>query len=383
MNRSSTLMLICAAFCLQACMGGGSGGTEVGNALTMSLYLPNGAPASNAVARLRTANHVAGSMVAGENNTVTGSDGILQMKNVPAGNWSLEVIKDTQALLISFTTTRDSELDLGHDTLRAQASIIGEAATVPGGARVVVVGTDHQVIAKADGSFRLDSLPAGDQILQVIEGVDSLRSYAAVSPGDTVTADPVASESGVLLLEDFTSDHRTHHHRFAAWSGGGWWSLSHDSKMVVTLKDSVSAIPIETDSSTKSRAVHFSVSVPPSDTAPWLRCLMQVGVTNKGYDLRSVDSLVFMAKGSGIVHVMLHEADSVQALTNPHREITIPQAWTRISIPMDSITYPGITDPQAWRQRVMDISWGFTADGELWLDEVEFIGATRQEIWGR
>jgi hypothetical protein len=369
--------------CSDHVAGGGPSGTEAGNALTARIVDADGAPVAGARAYLRPADYIAGESVDSAYNLTTSADGSLRFDSLPAGNWILEVSNYGDALLHNLLISAlDSVVDLGMDTLRSQARVRGSIPTpFASGTRVVVLGTGHSAKPDSLGFFTLDSLPAGSLVIRAVQNaaVTSFTGYANLSPATTTQISPLAPEDDYLLLEDF--EDKDSRHRFSALTGQGWWFLSNDSSVTILPAHPTFPIPTEYDSPARGTVIHFSVSAPPLASNPWADCGVQLGVKDATYDLSSVDSLVFWARGVGAVIVTLHIADSDSLGLTPQYDLVLSAEWSRISIPMDSITVPQATDPRALKRKLTSISWVFTQNAEFYLDDVMLVGADRESIW--
>lgn len=383
MNFWLVLLSVMVLFaCSDRVAGGGSSGSEAGNALTAQVVDSAGVPASGARVRLRPAGFVAGGTIDPHYDQTTDAQGKLRFEAVPEGEWSLEVQHGGDAMLrrISFAD-KDSIAALGADTLWPQASITGSIPTpFPTGTVVVIPGTEHASVPNPQGHFVLDSIPAGVLEMRTSGPVQSVdyRGTANPLPGQVLQVGPLAPESEYLLLEDF-EDGDTRHRYSALADGEGWWFLDRHPDVLVDPSLQGFPVPLESDLE-HGTVLHFKATMDSTSMNPWLDCGVQVGRITVTYDLRSVDSIVFWAKGSGSTILTLHYADSVSA-EEPQFAIDLPAEWTRISVPTDSLAVSGVAGTREHHREIAFLSWVFIANAEFWLDDIMLIGATRSDIW--
>lgn len=380
-----TLISISLLFfaCSDKVAGGGSSGSEAGNAITAKIVDANGTPVSGARVRLRAASYFSGDTSHLRFDLTTGKSGSLFLERIPAGDWRLEVLHQGRALLRSLTlNSTDSSVNLNIDTIHPVSEVQGSIPLpIIEGAHVVIPGTEHSAIPDAQGRYVLDSLPAGfHEIRQyAVQIRTDYVGYANPAAGTSVKIGPLSTEHESLLIEDF-EDGDTRH-RYAEFSGEGWWFLSYDTNSVTIYPELGSfPVPLQADFA-RGTVLHFQASFDSTSLYPWLDCGVQIGRNYQPYNLDSVDSLVFWAKGSGQAIVTLHYADTAGTTKEPEYLLTLPTEWTRISIPMDSITIEGATNARALRTGITSLSWVMISDAEFWLDDITLVGISRQELW--
>jgi len=272
-------------------------------------------------------------------------------------------------------------MDIGVDTLQSYSKLTGKIPTpFLANTRIEVLGTDLICYPDSYGNFSFDSIPAGVHVVQNSTINDTLRGYAQVGGGATSSTGTLMPESpNYLLLDDFEDGNSQH--RFAPISGQGWWYKS--SSLGVTITPSTATpVPLDTTDPIHHSAIHFSVQID-SGSYPWANCGVQIGIKNQGYDLSSVDTLVFWAKGAGNIDVALSLQANADSISSLNASFTLMTSWNRVAIPLDTIRAATLPNPSAMRNHVTSITWQFSTAGEIWLDDVIFIGASRYDIWGR
>lgn len=360
----------------------GGNATETTNGFKISIIDKSGKPAARARAFIRPATYVQGDDPSCCQTVSASAQGVITFDSVPVGQWRVEITDASGALFYEYNrSAQDSFADLGTDTLKQFSKMVGKIPTpFASNTRIEVLGTDRICYPDSYGNFSFDSMPAGVHVVQSSTAQDTLRGYVTVNEGTTDTVGILVQESSqYLLLDDFEDGDSQH--RFAPISGQGWWYQS--SSLGVTVTPSGEApVPLDTTDPIHYSAIHFTVKVD-SGSYPWANCGVQLGKQNQSYDLSSVDSLVFWAKGVGDLQVGLVLQAHVTSISDMHADITLTPDWYRFSIPLDTIRAGELVDPPAARAQTLGLIWQMSADGEIWLDEVTLIGASREEVWGR
>lgn len=379
------LLLGIGAFSLLACSdrvaGGGSTGSEAGNAITATVVLSTGTPAAYAQSYLRPADYQAGDPIDERYTFSSDKNGRVQLDSIPQGEWVLEVQSAGTGILYPISIhSKDTAIDLGIDTLHTHTILRGTVPTpVQPGTQVVVQGTHHFAVPNDQGLFSLDSLPAGTHVLKTTSPAQTttLNGYAFALPGSVNNIGPLSAETDYLMIEDFEDDNTIH--RLGPLSGEGYWFANAHTEVMVT-PDITTLLPKEFDTIRNSNVMHFSVEVPATTFNPWSDRGFQIGRKDQAYDLSSVDSIVFWARGSGTLILALHDVNPLYANDPLQRHFVLLPEWVRHSIPITALgsAPTGVT---LTPKTVTSLSLIFTEDGELWIDDIQFIGADRASIW--
>lgn len=368
-------------FSLFACSsdvaGGGSSGTEAGNAITAQILKNNQTPAVAARVFVMPLNSLASSedvLV----TTQTDSEGRFSIQNLVNGDYIVEVIDSTGALQFKAKVNDSTSFDQGVDTLKEFSKIEGSVGFASSGI-VSVQGMYHQTIVNEEGLFSLDSLPAGGISLVFSQEENSplYYSYANLYPGASATPSPFALESDRLLLEDF-EDLNTQH-RFAPYVGDsiGWWFLSAHEDIELLYSDTILAgYPLVKE---ESQYIAFSATVADTVISPWINFGIQVGGNTSTYDLSGLDSIAFKVKGSGtaVLQFIGIEDPLSYSTTWPQVSFELPAEWTRMAISTDELTSYSID----FLKKVRVISWVFVSTTDFAIDDIELIGLSKETLW--
>ncbi len=349
--------------------GGGPSGTEAGNALTLALYQVNGTPAAKIQAIVRDAEYGLDSNAVFQRVYVSDSLGQFRLDSLPQGLYLLEAMLDTAGIWLPISVDSSSK-DLGKDTLRPLGSISGVVSIDNGVGTFIFPGTERRVSPLSDGSYTEGRIPSGPvRIVWFRDSVAPMESYIHVLPNTDITP-PIWQyiDTDRLLLDDFNDSNSQH--SYGPWFGEGWWWIT--ASEGVGISPGWDHFPSGYDPLHRA-FVHFSASFDTGATDAWLDLGVQIGLNNRGYNLEEVDSLAFEMRGGGELHIFLRDFNGDLGADLDYI-VPAPNEWTRFSIPLDSIRNE--------RKNIRAISWVVIRGADISLDNVELIGATKNEIWG-
>lgn len=361
--------------CTSDVAGGGSSGTEAGNAITAQILRNDQSPAVAARVYVMPSNSITSSEEALV-TTVTDNEGRFTLTDLAVGSYTVEVADASGALQFRAMVSDSSSFNRGIDTLKAFSTVKGSVGFASAGS-VAIQGMRHRAVVDANGFFSIDSLPAGAASFVFSQGNNTslYYSYANLIPGDSVAPSPFVEETERLLLEDF-EDLNTHH-RFAPYVGDstGWWFVSAHEEVEVLFDDSlISTFPLVKD---ESQYVAFTVTVPEMATNPWVNFGVQIGGKSSLYDLTALDSIAFKVKGSGTVYFQLIGAEDISLNTRwPEKIFELPSEWTRIAFAVSDLS----SDSTILKE-IRLISWIMTSSSTFALDDIELIGLSKEALW--
>jgi hypothetical protein len=175
-------------FCSVQRMAGPGTGSETTNGITAMVRYQDGTPASFAYVKVRPAWFLRDTSAAGGNrrdsgvivDTMTDSSGILSLKDIDTGVYSIEVLNTakSEGALIQGGVMKDSLHDYGIVYLNPLSGISGtiNKSDVPDTAAIYVqvYGLDRvKRVDSVTGDFSLDSIPAGNYSIRVITSLSN------------------------------------------------------------------------------------------------------------------------------------------------------------------------------------------------------------------
>jgi len=359
--------------------GGSSYETE--NAVTATLRLPDGRPATRAVVRARPLGWLSGQPVDSSFDLRSGSDGRIALR-LPAGAWRLEARQEGLVALLEVPAQRNA-LDLGPALLAAPVSIVGRATP---GATIGASGLQHHAVVDAGGGFRIDSLPAGLLVLR--ERGTSARAFVEAKAGEVRDAGILRADSaGQIFLDDFEDgDSRLRH---GAWTGGGWWWVAADSGINLSPDgaDRDPSLAVFADGG-GGKVFHFSAAFPAgADATAWAQCGVDFGT--RPLDLSGLVAIRFRARGIGSTTVVVN-LDAATPAEVPQASFALDSLWKEFEIPVAALQLPswsGSTLDSAARvqclRRATGLTWSRASSGDIWLDDIRLVGPSPALLWGK
>lgn len=398
----SAILVFGLATCIAGCSdgektaGGGSSGTEAGNAITARIMLGS-APAAMAKVKLIDQESLDFEPSNNSYSAYTDNDGNVTFRQVVKGKYTLEAALNNEALQTSFTVdSTSSTMDLGTNTLQKTSTISGFLTDASTGKLsnangvMKVRGLDHETQV-VNGQFTLNSMPAGPASLVYIpaanETTDTICGYTEGVPGETVAPPSFANEKESILFEDFEDRNKQHRLGPVYTPNGGWWFLSSSGNAVISYADETFKeleLPLETVE--EDTRIHFTIEFPENNPnwQAWANLGVQIG--DKGpngeiitYDISSIDSITFDAAGNG--NVILQFIDE----SRPGDNQAVGQA--QISLNKDIVHYAfrpaDISGGKENLKSVNLISWVFKTNAEFILDNIKLVGADKNAIWNK
>lgn len=370
--------------------GGGPSGTEAGNAIIAQIYSGN-TPAAHARVKLIERESIDGVAYTAE----TEENGSVRMEGIANGNYTLEASLDDKALQLN-VEINDAEVDLGTAKLEKTATVSGQ---VEGNGIVKVRGMDHVAVVE-NGNFDISALPAGPLSLVFIpsdSSSDTTSSYIKTSAGEKAKATTFANESVYLLLDDFQDSNYQNRFMPAHTYDGGWWYFDFDPKNVTTefVKNNRFALENDNGNIVAHAAATFGDTYEDSTGTnrwPWAVIGVELGKSDKQLcnDISSVDSVAFMAKGSGnIIFTLIDETQKDGEREILKFEFALSEDWDRYSIPLQALVMPGYSltcvNQLDWKlaSPVAATIENPTPAIEIWLDDIMLIGGDRLTIWDK
>lgn len=377
--------------------GGGSSGSEAGNAITAQIWTADEKPAALAKVKLIESESID---VKDAIDAKTDKDGKLVIEGVADGNYTLEASLDGNALQLN-VNVKDDKAELGTNKLGKTAKVSG---TVKGPGIVKVRGLDHSAKV-VDGSFDIDSLPAGPiSLVFVPEKGDTSSTYLKIVEGAKAQASTFADESVYLLLDDFQDSNYQNRFMPAHTYDGGWWYLSYAEKNVTPVVMSTNSVGGTTpalDEEDGNIFAHAAVKFGDAFTSssgdkqwPWASIGVELGMSNKELycnDISSVESISFKARGSGnIIFTMIDETKEEGKREIMAFKFSPSSEWDTYNVSIKDLIFPDYT-----LKCVNQLLWKLSSPAvpatedepnptiDLQLDDIKLVGGDRLSIWKR
>lgn len=257
---------------------------------------------------------------------------------------------------------------------------MGNAAIA--GATLRIVGSTQSARSDAQGRFVLARTGNGEEWATVELPDGNVRDIRLPITSDTLLVLP---DHPSVLLDDFEgSEPRS---VLGNAIGSGWWFAVIDSQSSVFPAGTVTSVhdAYTTADAYSGTSLSVQFRVNPSGATPY--GLLGVTLSDTGYwtDLSTLDSVTFLAKGTGNVRIVFVTRCSLEPTTDQvgwfGAARTLPSAWTRVVLRKGEISAP-----TGSRSALQGISWataskqvrsfGFIVNdtASLQLDSIVFHG---------
>lgn len=342
-----------------------AGGTEAESTIAVQVKFADGTPAAHARIRI-----LPGAFMSDGLDTTgwseTDESGYASFEKEP-GLYTVEArqVKDSKAVgavmdLQAGTSNNSGTLNLGELT-----TIKGHVATGQGPSVIRIPGLERFVVPDSSGYYVIDSLPAGDFSV-VIESRSNRGSVTVqASSGATVPEVSLGAPRGFAVenFESFSGRSAT-----GSILGDGWWyTLDADGKNLMPLWDE-----------TLTRAYSGSAGCASGGCARTTgRLGFLLGVYKTDYELPSLDSLMFSARGSGKLQVSFAYGDADSVESGFTYELELSKVWQGYSIAVADMKPYGMAKSKVVVSRIdFNVGKGDT----LFLDDVYLGGIDKTSL---
>ena len=426
-NKNRRILTLIAplaiGFSLCACgsevAGGGSSGTEAGNAITAQILIAD-APAAKARIKLVEHNSLNGlnsnlNGIEGGYTATTNDSGIVTIEKVPVGSYTLEAILNETALQLP-VDVKDTinDVNLGAHSLQKSVYIGGSIADFIADSSsdnlknmtgvLKFRGLDHFATV-TNGKFEVKGLPAGNLNLVFIpeNALDTVKVSVETDAGDSITTlkpnnQPQDStpKNERLLIDDFEDGDNLHNLAadYVTTVNGGTWYIASSSTPPYAIIQFDPELPAESseqfaallqNSSDGGKEINLSTTFPDTSIykSMWACICMYIGNSNTSYDLSAIDSISFDAWGEGTLYVQILD---FKRFTNPmfasifdyisgNYAIKLPKEKTKFTVALADV----LTEDE--RKSVSALTFAFRHDAKFHFDNLEFIGKDLLSIW--
>lgn len=326
--------------------------------------------------------------------------------NAPfAGRFVVRGSADTSAAVQWVSVGEAPRQQVAPLAIAGPATLAGKLLQCPGdptSLRVRLPGLDRETAVGTDSVWRASKVPAGWHLVQVIGSTGEdlgemvASTYAPDPSGAVVSAGTPnlmsASRRVSTLLDDFETDEGQG--RLTKLLDGSWWGRWNDTSMVYdSARTWASTNGLSTTSGAwKGKSLHATMRVagaivghPTLVRSAGLQLKIggreDVDPQSIWFSLSRVDSVVFLAKGSGTLEFRLRSRSRQNpSVTGAFRKtITLTSGWTRYAIAsLDFSADAGLVWADA---QAKDLHWVSTDPlTELWLDDIEFTGIRPSDL---
>lgn len=314
--------------------------------------------------------------------TATDAQGAFRLNVSEKVSGFLEVRSGDTAMGVRQVTGGDTALRLEAPQPIQWKARLRMGETPVASATLHIVGTTKSVQSDAQGLFALARTGSGEEWATVELPDGGVRDVRLPATSDTLLVLP---EHPSVLLDDFEgSDTRS---ALGNAIGSGWWFAVVDSQSSLLPAGTAASVrnAYSSTDAYSGTSLSMQLRVNPRNTTPY--GVVGVTLSDTGYwtDLSRLDSVTFLAKGSGTVRVVFVTRCSLEPTTDQvgwfGAEVAFPANWSRIVLHKDEISAPaGSRSAQqgiSWATASKQVrSFGFVVNdtASVKLDSIVFHG---------
>ena len=363
---------------------------ETENAYLIQIVHEDSVPAVGVLARMRAASFVrsVGDDSAGAEyyeEFVTDSLGQIRIDSLTVQEAAIEVVDAGEGLFTRILAKDIKSGDSVQYALRKTGSLRGKVYLPEGveHAWVQVYGTDRLVKTDSEGFYEMDSLPPYEYGLRVIVGDSIVEQVSTVGAGEAARANVCAFEPDSVKVLDFESAEAQFVIRELGISEAGYMSSTDTSvkttpevAMVPETRKDIAEFFVESGADRAGNALHWVSS---AGRGRWSFYGIWVCTEESPCDLSATDSIVFYARGSGVISIALETLGSSneEGKTLAYDTLNTDEWQRRVIKPANFKPRDDMYGNLGWdviSRAVTTISIASYDETEFWIDDVVFYG---------
>ena len=363
---------------------------EPENAYLIQVVHEDSVPAVGVLARMRAASFVRsvdGDSAAPEyyGEFVTDSLGCIRIDSLGVDVATIEIVDKGKGLFRKIFAKDLREFDGQRFVLAKTGSMRGRVYLPEGvdHAWIQVYGTDRLVKTDSEGFYEMDSLPAYDYDLRVVVGDSIVDEYAAVWPGKETLANVRTFEPDSIKVLDFESADAQFVIRELGISKSGYMSSTDTSvkttpevAIVPETREDIAEFFVEAGAGRDGNALHWVSS---AGHGYWSFYGTWVCPEESPCDLSATDSIVFYARGNGVISIALETLGSSneEGKTLAYDTLKTDKWERRVITPANFKPRDDKYGNLGWdvvSKSVTTISIAAYDETEFWIDDVVFYG---------
>ncbi|MBQ3719718.1 MAG: carboxypeptidase regulatory-like domain-containing protein [Fibrobacter sp.] len=386
-------LLFLVAVILCACSNdkvAGISTVETENAYLIRVVHEDSLPAVGVLARMRAASFVrsvendsAGAAYYEE--FVTDSLGCIRVDSLAVDVATIEIVTAGEGVFDKIAAEDVQNGDSVQFVLKKTGSMRGRVYLPEGvdHAWIQVYGTDRLVKTDSEGFYEIDSLPAYDYDLRVVVGDSVVEQVATVGAGEATHANVRTFEPDSVKVLDFESADAQFIIRELGISEAGYMSSTDTSvkttpevATVPETREDIEEFFVEAGADRAGNALHWVSS---AGRGRWSFYGIWVCPEESPCDLSATDSIVFYARGNGVISITLETLGSSNEEGKTLAYDTLnTDGWVRRVIkPANFKPRDDMYGNLGWdviSKAVTTISIASYDETEFWIDDVVFYG---------
>ena len=357
------------SFIFIACSEPLAGGTEAESTIALQVLAPTGEPAAYARARFLPSNYMSDGELSPDWVSAN-AEGKIEYKTLDTGAFTIEVryTKESKSWgAIQFMNAiSGKKVSVNPPSLLELASIEGTVASGQGPSLIRIAGLERFIVPDSAGRFVVDSLPLGDFELIVESRSNRGTIKVDAETGVEIPALELGEAKG-FAVEDFESFSGAS--KTGAILGDGWWyTLDAAGENIMPLWDDILI-----------RSFSGRVGCASGGCARTNSHLgFLLGLWEVDYELASMDTLYFAAKGKGELRLALAYGQYGPEENGLATTVTLEENWKGYSIAISKMKLYGPT--QAKKTRFNRIDFSVSDGGEVFLDDISLGGVNASTL---
>lgn len=363
---------------------------ETENAYLIQIVHEDSVPAVGVLARMRAASFVrsVGDDSAGAEyyeEYVTDSLGQIRIDSLTVQEAAIEVVDAGEGLFTRILAKDIKSGDSVQYALRKTGSLRGKVYLPEGveHAWVQVYGTDRLVKTDSEGFYEMDSLPPYEYGLRVIVGDSIVEQVSTVGAGEAARANVCAFEPDSVKVLDFESADAQFVIRELGISEAGYMSSTDTSvkttpevAIVPETREDIAEFFVEAGAGRDGNALHWVSS---AGHGYWSFYGTWVCPEESPCNLSATDSIVFYARGNGVISIALETLGSSneEGKTLAYDTLKTDNWVRRVITPANFKPRDDKYGNLGWdviSRAVTTISIASYDETEFWIDDVVFYG---------
>ena len=388
MKKIFLLLVFSVFYIICACSDkdvAGISSVETQNAFLIRVVHDDSLPASNVVARVRSAKFVrdVGVDSVGEEffaEYVTDSSGCFRMDSLTVDEASIEIVDGGVGVFRKIAAHDVQNGDSVQFVLEKTGSLRGKVYLPEGVdyAWIQMYGTDHLVKTDSEGYYEMDSLPPYEYDLRVIVGDSVVERSANVDAGEKSFANIYDFEPDSIKVLDFESGDAVFVLKEIDRNVTGYLAATDTSVVTVpAIGSKVAEAVEEAGTGREGKALHWKTS---AGFGVWSFFGIWICPSSSTCDFTALDSVVYYVRGTG------HYSFSFEALGKTNIEgkaltndtLDSVDEWKRVCVkPTDFIERDSSYGNFGWEpvsKTVTTISIFAYDEAEIWIDDITLYG---------
>lgn len=394
MKRQLLLLACFAPLAFWACSDkevAGISTVETENAFLIQVVREDSVPAANVVARMRSVDFVRSvsavpSKAKFYEEFTTDSLGCIRIDSLAVDVATLEIVNKGEGIFKKISAEDVQGGDSVQFVMQKTGSVRGKVY-LPDSidyAWVQVYGTDRLVKTDSDGFYEMDSLPPYEYDMRVIIGDSAVDIQTIVGIGEKALANLYTFQPDSVKLFDFESDNEEMFIVDLGITVEGYMRATDTATTTVPdIEEDFGKFIDDAGEGRDGRALHWQSS---AKYGKWSFFGTWICAEESPCDLSSTDSIVFYARGTGVISIALETLgrSNEEGKTLAYDTLDTEKWQRRVITPANFKPRDDLYGNLGWdiiSKAVTTISIAAYDDTEFWIDDVVLYGVKPSDFF--